>query len=113
MLLPTTGTTYKVADILADPVRLNSNLGAYTNFVNLMDLAALAIPAGVRADTLPFGVTLVGPVLSDGKLAVIGDALHRTLCNAKLGATSIALTDTPVVVAVGPQKKRIELAANR
>ena len=48
MLLPTAGTTYKIADMLADPVRLNSNLGAYTNFVNLLDLAALAVPAGFR-----------------------------------------------------------------
>ena len=50
MVLPTAGTTYKIADMLADPIRLNSNLGAYTNFVNLLDLAALAIPAGFRDD---------------------------------------------------------------
>jgi allophanate hydrolase len=45
MLLPTSGTIYPIADVLADSVRLNSNLGTYTNFVNLMDLSALAVPA--------------------------------------------------------------------
>ena len=53
MLLPTAGTTYKIARVLADPVALNSNLGAYTNFVNLMDLAALAVPAGFRPTGFP------------------------------------------------------------
>ena len=77
LLLPTAGTTYKIADMLADPVALNTKLGAYTNFVNLMDLAALAVPAGFRADGIPFGVTLIGPAFSDGMLAAIGDALHR------------------------------------
>ena len=49
LLLPTAGTTYKIAEMLADPIALNTSLGAYTNFVNLMDLAALAVPAGFRA----------------------------------------------------------------
>ena len=61
LLLPTAGTTYTIAGMLADPVALNTNLGAYTNFVNLMDLAALAVPAGFRPDGIPFGVTLIGP----------------------------------------------------
>lgn len=84
MLLPTAPTQYRVADVLADPVALNANLGLYTNFVNLLDLAALAVPAGFRPagpdrGGLPFGVTLIGPAFSDAALAVIGDALHRTL----------------------------------
>ena len=79
LLLPTAGTTYTIAEMLADPVALNTNLGAYTNFVNLMDLAALAVPAGFRPDGIPFGVTLIGPALSDGMLACVGDALHRSL----------------------------------
>jgi allophanate hydrolase len=77
MLLPTTGTTYTIEDVLADPVRLNSNLGYYTNFVNLMDLAAIAVPAGFRPSGLPFGVTLVGPAFADGALATLADRLHR------------------------------------
>ena len=95
MLLPTAGTTYKIADVLADPVRLNSNLGRTTNFVNLMDLSALAVPAGFRDDGLPFGVTLIGRAFDDIKLAEIGDRLHRALNDAKLGATQTALASTP------------------
>ena len=68
LFLPTTGTIYKIADVEADPVRLNTNLGYYTNFVNLFDLAALAIPAGFRPNGLSFGVTLVGPAFSDRAL---------------------------------------------
>lgn len=68
LFLPTTGTIYKIAAVEADPVRLNTNLGYYTNFVNLFDLAALAIPAGFRPNGLPFGVTLVGPAFSDRAL---------------------------------------------
>jgi allophanate hydrolase len=97
LVLPTAGTTYTVAEMLADPIALNTNLGAYTNFVNLMDLAALAVPAGFRPDNIPFGVTLIGPALSDGVLASVGDALHRSLSGAELGATSISLASTPAV----------------
>jgi allophanate hydrolase len=110
MLLPTAGTTYTIADMLADPVRLNSNLGAYTNFVNLLDLAALAVPAGFRPDGVPFGVTLIGRAFSDGKLATVGDALHRALDEAKLGATPTALEDTARVT-VKPAKKKAVLVA--
>nr|WP_042445413.1 allophanate hydrolase [Azospirillum sp. B510] len=80
-LLPTTGTTYTIAELLADPVRLNSNLGLYTNFVNLMDLSAIAVPAGFREDGpkkgLPFGVTLIGRAFADGALAALADRFHR------------------------------------
>ncbi len=68
LLLPTTGTIYTHEAVAADPVRLNSNLGYYTNFVNLMDLAAVAIPAGFRPNGLPFGVSLIAPAFSDAAL---------------------------------------------
>ncbi len=61
MALPTTGTTYTVDELRKDPVALNSNLGYYTNFMNLLDLAGLALPAGFRGNGLPFGVTLAAP----------------------------------------------------
>lgn len=97
MLLPTAGTTYKISEVVADPVALNSNLGTYTNFVNLMDLSALAVPAGFRANGLPFGVTLIARAFEDGMLASLGDRLHRSLPDAKLGATPMALTEAPAV----------------
>jgi allophanate hydrolase len=73
LLLPTAPTIYTKAAVDADPVRLNSNLGYYTNFVNLMDLAAIAVPAGFRQDGLPFGVSIVGPSFSDASLVALGE----------------------------------------
>jgi allophanate hydrolase len=68
LVLPTTGTIYRREAVMSDPIRLNSNLGFYTNFVNLMDLAAIAVPAGFRRDGLPLGVSLIGPAFSDEAL---------------------------------------------
>ncbi|KRA81644.1 allophanate hydrolase [Altererythrobacter sp. Root672] len=71
LAFPTTGTTYRVAELLASPVALNSNLGRYTNFVNLLDMAAVAVPAGTRSNGTGFGITLIGPADGDrGLLAV-------------------------------------------
>jgi allophanate hydrolase len=68
LLLPTAPTIYTKAAIAEDPVVLNARLGHYTNFVNLMDLAAIAVPAGFRPDGLPFGISLIGPAFSDAAL---------------------------------------------
>jgi allophanate hydrolase len=68
MLLPTAGTHYKHAEVAADPIGTNTNLGYYTNFVNLLDLAAIAVPAGTRGGGMPFGVTLIGPAWSEEAL---------------------------------------------
>ena len=65
LLLPTTPTSYTIAQLRSDPVALNSKMGLYTNFVNLLDMSALAIPAGFRANGTGFGVTLVGPAWAD------------------------------------------------
>lgn len=66
LLLPTTGTIYTVAEVLADPVKLNTNLGYYTNFVNLLDLCGIAIPAGFRSGNgLPFGASLLAPAFQE------------------------------------------------
>jgi len=72
LLLPTTGTTYEIAAVMADPVRLNSNLGLYTNFANLLDLSALALPAGFRGNGLPFGVSLLAPAFAEDALIDLG-----------------------------------------
>jgi allophanate hydrolase len=109
MLLPSAPTIYTIADMLADPVKLNSNLGLYTNFVNLMDLSALAVPAGFTPAGLPFGVTLVGRAFGDAALARFGDALHRALAGAKLGATQQPLAETPVA-RVAATKPALSLA---
>jgi len=72
LLMPTAGTIYKIAEINASPVALNTNLGRYTNFVNLLDLAGLALPAGFRTDGLPFGITFLAPALHDRLLFELG-----------------------------------------
>ncbi|MDB5414218.1 MAG: gatA [Rubritepida sp.] len=77
LLLPTCPGVPSLAMLAAEPVAANSRLGTYTNFVNLCDLAALAIPSGFRADGVPAGVTLVGPAFSEGRLAGIGAAMHH------------------------------------
>ena len=82
MAFPTTGTTYRVAEMLAAPVALNSNLGLYTNFVNLLDMAAVAVPAGARANGTGFGITLIGPADTDRALLDAADAY--------LGAAALA-----------------------
>jgi allophanate hydrolase len=110
LLLPTAGTTFKIAEMLAEPVELNTRLGAYTNFVNLMDLAALAVPAGFRPDGIPFGVTLAGPASSDGMLAAVGELLHRSLGGARLGATPFSLSSAPPVRIQAPSAKSVEIA---
>jgi allophanate hydrolase len=72
LLLPTAGTIYKTAAITAAPKRLNSNLGLYTNFVNLLDLSAIALPAGFGKSGLPFGISLVAPAYCDAALLDLG-----------------------------------------
>ncbi len=69
LCVPTIPTFYSVADLAADPVGPNSRLGTYTNFVNLLDLCALAFPTGPRRDGRPGSVTLIGPAGTDGMLA--------------------------------------------
>lgn len=68
LLLPTTPTTYRIREVLAEPVALNSNLGLYTNFVNLLDMSAVAVPVGFRDNATAFGVTLIGPAWADRQL---------------------------------------------
>lgn len=78
LAFPTTGTTYRVAELLAEPIALNSNLGRYTNFVNLLDMAALALPAGTRANGTGFGITLIGPADSDLGLLAAAESYLAT-----------------------------------
>jgi allophanate hydrolase len=74
MAFPTAGSTYRVREMLAAPIALNSALGFYTNFVNLLDMAALAVPAGARSNGTGFGITLIGPAHTDRALLDIADA---------------------------------------
>lgn len=68
MLTPTTGTIYKIEEVNNNPIELNTNLGYYTNYMNLLDLSAIAVPAGNRTNGLPFGVTVVAKNFEEEKL---------------------------------------------
>jgi allophanate hydrolase len=77
LLLPTVPCCPTLAEVAADPFEPNRRLGWFTNFVNLCDLAAFAVPAGIGADGLPVGVTVLGPAWSEGRIAAIADHIHR------------------------------------
>lgn len=101
LMIPTAGSIYTIDQVNADPVALNTNLGTYTNFVNLLDLAAVAVPAGFRENGLPFGVSLIAPRGSDRALLGYADRLHRASVR-KLGATEISIptsTFDPIIPA--------------
>ena len=92
LVLPTAPTIYTVEQVLADPIQLNSRLGTYTNFVNLLDLCGLAVPSSMRADGVPFGITLLAPAGADAALAAIGRAISRRdeLAARRAGARQIS-----------------------
>ncbi|MDB5406387.1 MAG: gatA [Rhodospirillales bacterium] len=98
LLLPTAGTIYRLDEIAAEPLQRNANLGLYTTFVNLLDLAAIAVPAGFRGDGMPAGVSLIGPAFSDHALAAHADRLARHL-SLPLGATGATADETTLVAA--------------
>lgn len=92
LVVPGAPTIYTRAEMAADPVALNTRLGLYTNFVNLLNLAAITVPAGFRPDGLPFGITMIGPAFSDRALAALGARF--------LGEAPVAVSASSVRVAV-------------
>lgn len=68
LITPTAGTIYTMAEVQGDPVKTNTNLGYYTNFMNLLDMAAIAVPTGFYGNGIGFGVTLSAPAFSDNAL---------------------------------------------
>ncbi|OOG46250.1 allophanate hydrolase [Polaromonas sp. A23] len=90
LVVPTAPTHYTIAQMKQDPVALNRKLGAYTNFVNLLDYAALSVPSAMRPDGLPFGITLIAPCGSDWQLADLGQRYHHAT-GLRQGATDASL----------------------
>ena len=103
LCIPTAGTLYSSESEQREPLKLNSHLGLYTNFANLLDLAAIAVPAAKRADGLPFGISLIGPAGSDHWLCRIGADFHAST-GLPVGATPSmpGYGKTAVGAAVGP-----------
>ena len=101
IVLPTAPTVYTTRQVLANPIELNSRLGTYTNFVNLLDLCALSLPASMRPDDTPFGITLLAPAGRDALLASIGRVFHADT-KLPVGARGVPQPQlSPLPVAIG------------
>lgn len=102
LLMPVTPSHPTLAEVTADPVGVNSELGRFTNMTNLLDLCAVAVPAGMRSDGLPFGVQLLAPAFSDWKLL---DLAFRWCGEAPTSATlppqETAMDDTVLLAVAG------------
>jgi len=90
MMTPTTPTIYSIEQVQAEPVALNSKLGTYTNFMNLLDYAAVAMPSGFRTDDLPVGVTFFAPAGTDKALLKLTGTLHSEFADV-VGAKGLPL----------------------
>src|ERR1700730_13058607 len=90
LVLPTAPTVYSTAQVLANPVELNSRLATYTNFVNLLALCGLALPAAMRGDGIPFGITLLARAGADAQLASLGRVFHADT-QLTMGAKGVAM----------------------
>nr|WP_237288638.1 allophanate hydrolase [Variovorax sp. PAMC 28711] len=109
LLVPTAPTHYTIEAMQADPVALNRNLGAYTNFVNLLDYAALSVPSSLRDDGLPFGITLVGVCGSDLQLAELGQRYHHA-SGLTMGVTGEPLPAQAPVFGAAPSLEIVRVA---
>ena len=87
LLVPTTPRTFTVEEVLAEPIALNSVLGTYTNFANMLELCVCAVPNGFLSTGVPQGISFIAPSLCDSAVASFGAAYHQRL-GGKLGATS-------------------------
>jgi len=88
LLLPTTGTIFRADELLNSPIALNTKLGYYTNFMNLLDLCGVALPAGSRTNRTPFGITLVGPAFSDDWILNFGHLFEGERYEEDLSASA-------------------------
>lgn len=88
LVLPTAPTVYSCSQVLADPIELNARLGIYTNFTNLLDLCGTAVPAALREDGTPFGITFLAPGGQDALTASLAQAFHAD-CGLLPGAQAL------------------------
>ena len=103
LLTPTAGTCFTIRQMLEQPVLRNSQLGYYTNFMNLLDLSSIAVPTQITPGGLPFGITLVGSAFSDRALLSIANRIHNCF-DLKSGASQFDSEPAPVA-AVGVRDK--------
>jgi allophanate hydrolase len=108
LVVPTAPGLPRIDEVAADPIGANARLGKYTTFANLLDLAAVAVPGGLRPDGLPWGVSFIGPWGSDPVLLDLGTAFQER-ANAPLGATGWE-APPPLERAAGPAPNRLRIA---
>lgn len=107
LVLPTTPRSYTLDEVNRDPVTLNSNLGRYTNFVNLLDLCGIAVPAGMASPRRAFGVTLLAPAFREASLLPLAARLHARF-GATVGSTGVPVRAWPATAT--PRANTVELA---
>jgi allophanate hydrolase len=95
LLTPTAGRCFTIEEMLAEPILRNSQLGYYTNYMNLLDMSSVAIPTQIAGNGLPFGVTLVGPAFADRSLLSISKRFEKVF-KLNVGASDIAKVETQV-----------------
>ncbi len=108
LVVPTFPRPRTLADLEADPIGPNNELGTYSNFVNLLDLCALAVPARFRKDGFPASITLIAPAGRDGLLAALGARLHA-LAGVGIGTTTMKAPE-PTIASGRVTPAEIELA---
>ncbi|MBS53913.1 MAG: allophanate hydrolase [Oceanospirillaceae bacterium] len=101
ILTPTAGTHFTIAEMLEEPILRNSQLGHYTNFMNLLDMTSVAVPTAFTASEKPFGITLVGPAMSDRWLLSIANQLEKVFV-LPMGATQYSKPSVPAAAAANP-----------
>ena len=105
MMVPTVPAAYTQAQIEADPIQLNSNLGTYTNFVNLLDLCGLAVPISFASNGTPYGVTFLTRSGRDATLASLGRVVHAQT-ELPLGALGVK---QPILQPLAPMTRAGEI----
>ena len=90
LLTPTIGAPYTIEQVLADPIKLNSNLGYYTNYMNLLDCASVAMPAGFLTNGLPWGISFVSTAMNDRLLLSFANRWQQKQ-GLSLGKTELPL----------------------
>ncbi|MFY9141995.1 allophanate hydrolase [Sulfuricurvum sp.] len=108
IVTPTAGTIYRRDEIREQPLALNTNLGYYTNFMNLLDLSACAVPAGFTPEGLPFGVTLAAEAWNEHSLLSIGAKLH-TASEYPSGLIKVSQPQTVVLAVCGAHMSGLPL----
>jgi allophanate hydrolase len=101
LVVPSIPDVCTLDEVALDPIGVNSRLGTYTNFVNLLDLAAIAVPGPFRSDGHPSGVTLIAPAGRDGLLAAMAARLHAA-AGVAIGATTVLVPPPPLDTAPPP-----------